>query len=104
MPRRSQQPMVIKPLPPLMVIKPTPPIVFKPSIFSSIKDGFGFGIGSAVARHAVDNVFRVSPPDPKKSNTLAYEQCLSENADFIDSASICAHHLMEAKEKVIGNK
>jgi hypothetical protein len=79
-------------------------MVVKPSLFSAIRDGFGFGIGSAVAHRAVDNVFSVAPPDQKKMKNFEYEQCLSENADFIDSASICAHHLMEAKEKPTGNK
>jgi hypothetical protein len=88
-----------------MVFKPvSPPMVVKPSFFSTIRDGFGFGVGSAIAHRVVDNVFSVTPPDQKKLRNFAYEQCLSENADFIDSASICAHHLMEAKEKPIGNK
>jgi hypothetical protein len=87
-----------------MIFKPTPPMVVKPSIFSAMRDGFGFGIGSAVAHRAVDNVFKISSPDPKKMKNFEYEQCLSENADFIDSASICAHHLMEAKERLTGNK
>jgi len=71
-------------------------IYTKPSLFSSLKEGFGFGFGASVARHAVDAMFR--PSDPKKNTNHAYEQCLAENADFITSASICAHHLIEAKE------
>lgn len=94
MPRRLSQKSSVP-----MIVKPSPvPMVIKPSIFSSIKDGFGFGIGSAVAHRAVDSMFRVSPLVPKKPENLAYEQCLAENADFIDSSSICAHHLIQAKE------
>jgi len=100
MPRRSTAPMIVKPVPSApMIVKPVPSaMTFKRSIFASLKDGFGFGVGSAVARHAVDSIFSVSPPEPKKHSNFEYEQCLAENADFIDSASICAHHIIQAKE------
>ena len=84
--------------PPMVSIPIPPPMIIKPSIFSLIKDGFSFGIGSAIAHRVANNISSTSSPDNKKLRNLAYEQCLSENADFIDSASICAHYIIEAKE------
>ena len=99
MPRSNapKAPMVTKPLPAPMVIKPLPaPMVVKPSLFSTLKDGFAFGIGSSVARHAVDAMLR--PALQTKPKLSEYEQCLAENRDFLDGASMCAYHLIEAKE------
>jgi len=62
------------------VQQPQVPAVRQPTMLDSIKSGFGFGVGSAVARSMVDSVFR---PDPKEAKaefvkcmeTKTYEEC-----------------------------
>jgi hypothetical protein len=50
-------------------------------MLDSIKSGFGFGVGSAVARSVVDSVFRTGNPKEVKAEfvkcmeTKTYEEC-----------------------------
>ena len=68
--------------------QPQVPVVRQPTMLDSIKSGFGFGVGSAVARSVVDSVFRPGNPkeaiaDPKEAKaefvkcmeTKTYEEC-----------------------------
>jgi len=71
------------------------PTVSKPSIFASLKDGFGFGVGSAVAHRVVDAIMKPAPQVQKQ--TTAYEACLAQHTDFVDSSSYCAG-LLKAKD------
>ena len=72
---------------PKMSHAPVPkPQMHQPTMLDSVKSGFGFGMGSAIARSIVDSVFRTSEPkDPKDPNAKAefvkcmevktYEEC-----------------------------
>ncbi len=49
------------------------------SLFSSIKEGFGFGIGSTIAR----NLFSVSNESSNvKPNCVEYKKCLESNDKY----------------------
>ena len=49
---------------------PTPFIPSSPSIFDSIKQGFGFGLGSSLAHKAVDSVFNSTTTDKNNSKEI----------------------------------
>jgi len=61
--------------------QPVPkPQIHKSTMMDSVKSGFGFGMGSAIARSIVDSIFRAPDPNAKaefvkcmESNT--YEEC-----------------------------
>lgn len=57
------------------------PQLHKPTMMDSVKSGFGFGMGSAIARSIVDSVFRTSEPkDPKDPNAKAeFVKCMESN-------------------------
>ena len=61
--------------------QPQVPAVRQPTMLDSIKSGFGFGVGSAVARSVVDSVFRTGNPKEAKAEfvkcmeTKTYEEC-----------------------------
>ena len=69
-------------------------IVPKPSMLTVIKEGFGFGVGSAVAHRVMGSIFgtQVQAPQPPLRN-IEYEQCLAEHTDFVDGTSYCAYLL-----------
>jgi hypothetical protein len=50
-------------------------------IASNVVSGFTFGIGSSMARHAVDSIFTSKPPNPKPESSLhsEYLECLKHN-------------------------
>jgi len=65
MPRQPQKNKQVKNIanPPLKSTAPVFPPQNTRSLASSIKEGFGFGIGSSIARNIVDSMFR--PQEPK---------------------------------------
>jgi len=53
----------------------------KPSLLTSIKEGFGFGIGSIIAR----NMFSSTPIQPPQSSNIScieYNKCLESNDKY----------------------
>lgn len=95
MPRSQKQPIAIKPQP--IAIKPQETIIVKPqeaakpSLLSTVKEGFSFGAGSAIAHRLVGSLF--SSAESNVTSDREYRQCLAEHHDFVDSAVICAHLL-----------
>jgi len=63
------------------VPKMSQPQIHRPTMLDSVKSGFGFGMGSAIARSIVDSVFRTSEPkDPKDPNAKAeFVKCMESN-------------------------
>ena len=65
-------------------VESPPPPSPKPNlvndIASNVVSGFTFGIGSSMARHAVDSIF-TSKPNPKPESSLhsEYLECLKHN-------------------------
>ena len=79
----------------------TVPAIVKPqpSALTTIKEGFSFGIGSAIAHRVVGSLFSQQKPVEKSVRDREYEQCLAEHSSCGDGASLCAYILTEAKEK-----
>jgi hypothetical protein len=81
MPRRSSNPIVSTPQ------KTNVPaiVVPKPSFLQTIKDGFAFGTGSAVAHRVVGSIFgspahtQVQPEGQvNEKRNIEYEQCMKD--------------------------
>lgn len=56
-------------------------------LFSTVAEGFAFGVGSSVARHTVDRVFGMGSKESTSTNS-EYEKCLKDNWN---DAYFCAH-------------
>jgi hypothetical protein len=98
MPRSAQKkyaPAVIKPMTP---VKPPVPAQ-QNSMLSTVKEGFSFGVGSAIAHRVVGGLFGLGsgspgpqPPQPPIRN-IEYEQCLAEHTNVVDGTAFCAYLL-----------
>lgn len=84
MPRQPQKNKQVRNItnPPLKSTPPVFPVQNTPSLASSIKDGFGFGIGSSIARNIVDSMFRQQEPKitPSVETNInkEYIKCMQE--------------------------
>ena len=67
----------------------------KNSIFNSIKDGFGFGIGSTIARNMVNSI--MSPTPINSSNCIEYKKCLESNDKYECFANLDKNEYLECK-------
>jgi hypothetical protein len=79
MPRSNNQPVVNKPAVSNSVLQNRPPGNERPSLFSSIKQGFGFGIGSSIAHNIFDSKeMKPLPPrlHPVIDKTTEFKQCM----------------------------
>lgn len=84
MPRSSNnKPVVAKPV----VNKPVVQTYEQPSLFGSIKQGFGFGIGSSIAH----NIFDSKPAQPLKpaqvDKTAEFKQCMEKTYNNYDECA-----------------
>ena len=75
------------------------PKVVNPSLMQTVKEGVGFGIGSAIGHRVVNGLFGSgsSQPHEVRKRPTEYEQCLAEHRDFGDSTAMCSY-LLKAKE------
>lgn len=100
---RSKQTAIVKPRPftTPSVVNPivVSPSVAKPSLMQTVKEGVGFGIGSAIGHRIIGGLFGPSSPQEPKRRLTEYEQCLAEHRDFGDSAAFCSY-LLKAKDPV----
>ena len=84
MPRSSNNKSVItKPVVTKSAIQPRLLGNEQPSLFSSIKQGFGFGIGSSIAHNIFDSkpaqpVQPVQPAQPTQNKTREFQQCMEK--------------------------
>lgn len=65
----------------------------KPSLLQTMKEGFGFGLGSSVARNMIDSIFRKDTNNSNSSihtNNEMYTQCMK---DFNDDKAVCDKYL-----------
>jgi hypothetical protein len=67
----------------------------KNSIFNSIKEGFGFGIGSTIARNMVNSI--MSPTPVNSSNCIEYKKCLESNDKYECFANLDKNEYLECK-------
>jgi hypothetical protein len=87
------------PVPPPMPM-PVPTSVSTPTFGQTLKEGFAFGTGSAIAHRVVGAIFGplTAAPSaapaaaPRVSEKTPYEQCLAEHYDS-DPLGFCAHLL-----------
>jgi hypothetical protein len=77
MPRSNNKPVVNKPAVSNSVLQNRPPGNERPSLFSSIKQGFGFGIGSSIAHNIFDSK-EVKPLHPVIDKTTEFKQCMEK--------------------------
>jgi hypothetical protein len=87
MPRSSpaaiKRPVVTSPAP--VVTSPAPVVTpSEPSLMSAVKSGFGWGIGTSVAR----SLFGGAPQPSVKSEPTEFERCIAEHRENI---ALCAH-------------
>lgn len=81
MPRSNNKPVVNKPTVSNSVLQNRPPANERPSLFSSIKHGFGFGIGSSIAHNIFDSeATKPLPPrlHPVIDKTTEFKQCMEK--------------------------
>jgi len=77
---------------------PTPPPA--PSLGQTLKEGFAFGAGSAIAQNILNTLllgtFRThKTPTQMNEPPSAYQQCLSEHREMIDASAFCVEHLKQ---------
>jgi len=80
MPRSNNKPVINNPAVSNSVLQNRLPYNERPSLFSSIKHGFGFGIGSSIAHNIFDSK-EAKPPLPLHSvidKTTEFKQCMEK--------------------------
>ena len=56
-----------------------PPIKFQqPTLLQSVKEGFGFGVGSSIARNMIDRAFGSFSEQKPIIKSTEYTQCIQE--------------------------
>ena len=82
MPRSSNKPVVNKPVV-SSVLQNRLPGNEQPSLFSSMKQGFGFGIGSSIAH----NIFDRKVEHPVVDKTTEFKQCMEKTYNNYEECS-----------------
>ena len=87
MPRSTNKPVVTKPSVSL-------PVHYQPSLFSSIKQGFGFGIGSSIAHNIFDSKEAkpmqpqpMQPMQPLTDKTKEFKLCMEKTYNNYEECS-----------------
>jgi hypothetical protein len=82
---------------PTIISNPISPILVKNNntLFSSIKEGFGFGIGSTIARNMVNSV--MSPTPVNLPNCIEYKKCLESNNKYECFGNLDQKEYLECK-------
>jgi hypothetical protein len=91
MPRSNNKPVVNKPAVSNSVLQNRPSGNEGPSLFSSIKQGFGFGIGSSIAHNIFDSKEIKPLPSlhPVIDKTTEFKQCMEKTYNnYEECASI----------------
>ena len=80
MPRSNNKPVINKPAVSNSVLQNRLPGNERPSLFSSVKQGFGFGIGSSIAHNIFDNKEMKPLPSlhPVIDKTTEFKQCMEK--------------------------
>ena len=86
MPRSNNKPVVNKPAVSNSVLQNRLPDNERPSLFSSVKQGFGFGIGSSIAHNIFDSkeakpmppLPPIPPLYPVIDKTTEFKQCMEK--------------------------
>jgi hypothetical protein len=97
MPRHNNKITPDKPVltkPPINIVIPK-----SPSILNSIKEGFGFGIGSAIARNIVDSIPNTIVQVESKPNCFEYKKCLESNDKYECFGNLNQREYMDCRMK-----
>jgi hypothetical protein len=83
MPRSNNKPVINKPAVSNSILENRLPRNEHPSLFSSVKQGFGFGIGSSIAHNIFDSkeakpLPPLSPLHPIIDKTTEFKQCMEK--------------------------
>ena len=70
MPRQRKD---LKPIVPVTQVAPVAQISQRPALLQIMKEGFGFGIGNALAHRVVASAF-----SSDSANTVKYEKCVEK--------------------------
>ena len=77
MPRSSNKPIINKPVVTNSAVQHRLPGNEHPSLFNSIKQGFGFGIGSSIA-HNIFDTKEAKPLHPVIDKTTEFKLCMEK--------------------------
>ena len=77
MPRSTNKDLINKPVVNKSVVQNRLPSNERPSLFSSIKHGFGFGIGSSIAHNIFDSK-EAKPLHPVIDKTTEFKLCMEK--------------------------
>ena len=82
MPRSTTKPVVTKP-------SVSVPVHYQPSLFSSMKQGFGFGIGSSIAHNIFDSkeAKPMQPMQPLTDKTSEFKLCMEKTYNNYEECS-----------------
>ncbi len=83
MPRSTNKPVINKPVINNSVLQNRLPHNEQPNLFSSIKQGFGFGIGSSIAHNIFDSK-EAKPLHPVIDKTTEFKQCMEKTYNNYD--------------------
>jgi hypothetical protein len=80
MPRSTNKPVIRKPVVNNSLLQNRLPDNARPDLFSSIKQGFGFGIGSSIAHNIFDikEAKPLQPLHPVTDKTTEFKQCMEK--------------------------
>lgn len=86
--------------PPSAPTPPPAPTPTPPSLGQTVKEGFVFGAGSAIAQNTIHSLFGTwfrthKTPTQMNEAPSAYQQCLSEHREMIDASAFCVEHLKQ---------
>jgi len=84
MPRSTNKPVISKPVVNNSVVQNR--LGNEPNLFSSIKQGFGFGIGSSIAHNIFDSK-QVQPLQPVIDKTKEFKQCMEKTYNNYEECS-----------------
>lgn len=76
MPRSNNKPVISKPVVNNSVVQNRLPGNEQPSLFSSVKQGFGFGIGSSIAHNIFDS--KEAKPLHPVDKTREFKECMQK--------------------------
>ena len=87
-----------KPMPFKPIMPPMAPVSFNtPSLFQSVKEGFGFGLGSTIARNlfstrteSLHNTSHIALVEKEQKKTKEFKQCMETSNNNYDE---CVRHL-----------
>ena len=86
MPRSNNKAVINKPAVSNSVLQNRLPVNEYPSLFASVKQGFGFGMGSSIA-HSIFDSKEAKPLHPVIDKTTEFKECMEKNYNNYDDCA-----------------